>query len=85
MKSVELVSLVIILILQGLIGWYAMSLHRTTSHRADIIANAIMSFSLMSDIARVPYSRHFWFVFFFKDYRRLYSSATWRANGWSRK
>jgi hypothetical protein len=85
MTIVECAVFPLILIMVLVLFWLAFCQHRTVQHRQEMIATGVMHPELMIDIGRVSFDRHFWFVFFGRDYRRLYAATTWRANGWTRR
>lgn len=85
MTVIECAIFPLILVVAMVLFWFAVCQHRAVQHRQELIATAISQPELMLDITRVSLDRHFWHVFLGRDYRRLYSHTTWRANGWSRR
>lgn len=85
MTIVECFTIPLILMVVVVLFWFALCQHRTVQHRQELVTTAVMQPELMIDIGRVKFEAHFWRVFFGRDYRRLYSATTWKANGWSRR
>jgi hypothetical protein len=78
-------AIILFAVLWAPVVWYATAMNFAIEQRMGLIATATGSSTLLADIARVGFDRHLWFVLTFRNYRRLYSSATWRANGWTRR